>query len=240
MTHTVTTTHVRPIRLPGQAAAHEGPVDMTMMYLSHHAFRRDLAAFAAAVPATPLEDRETWRALAARWELFAHVLHHHHEGEDTWLWPFLLERASEEDRAVLEAMEAEHADIDPLLEGCAAGLARLAAHADADAKAALAVRVVAARESLGRHLAHEETDAIAMMQRVMTGAEWEAIDEHFKKALTLKDLPRIVPWALVQVPAGVREEIFARPGGTAHRVAWWLSRRWFGRWDARAFRYLPG
>ena len=38
-----------PLRLPGQAAAPDGPVDMTMMYLSHHAFRRDLAAFAEAV-----------------------------------------------------------------------------------------------------------------------------------------------------------------------------------------------
>ena len=35
------------LRLPGQTAAHEGPVDMHMMYVMHHAFRRDLAAFAA-------------------------------------------------------------------------------------------------------------------------------------------------------------------------------------------------
>ena len=75
-----------------------------------------------------------------------------------------------------------------------------------------------------------------MMQRVMTGAEWEAIDEHFKEALTLKDLPRIVPWALLQVPAAVREVIFARPGGTPHRVIWWLTRRRFDRGEARAFR----
>ncbi len=85
------TTHDWPaqVLLPGQAAAPEGPVDMVMMYVMHHAFRRDLAAFAAAAPATPLEDRDAWRALADRWELFATALHHHHTGEDAGLWPLL-------------------------------------------------------------------------------------------------------------------------------------------------------
>ena len=119
-----------------------------MMYLMHHAFRRDLAAFAAAAGTTPVADRESWRALAERWELFAVALHHHHTGEDTCLWPALLDRADEQGRAVLEAMEAEHDEIDPTLEACAAGFARLAGHADEDARCALAVRLVAARESL--------------------------------------------------------------------------------------------
>ena len=36
--------HPRQLRLPGQTAAPDGPVDMTIMYVMHHAFRRDLAA----------------------------------------------------------------------------------------------------------------------------------------------------------------------------------------------------
>ncbi|MFL6117640.1 MAG: hemerythrin domain-containing protein, partial [Catenulispora sp.] len=59
------------ISLPGQTHIADGPYDQTPMYLMHHAFRRDLAAFAAAVPATPVEDRVTWRRLQQRWELFA-------------------------------------------------------------------------------------------------------------------------------------------------------------------------
>src|SRR5687768_11131925 len=101
---TTTTSPTRQLRLPGQAAAHEGPVDMTMMYLMHHAFRRDLAAFAKAVPVTPLDDRQCWRAMTERWHRFSELLHHHHHGEDTWLWPFLMDRVSAADRATLEAM----------------------------------------------------------------------------------------------------------------------------------------
>lgn len=52
--------------LPGPAAAAPGPVDLTVMYLIHHAFRRDLADLGAAVAATPVTDRAAWVALAER------------------------------------------------------------------------------------------------------------------------------------------------------------------------------
>ena len=109
-----TATHTQLV-LPGQAAAPEGPVDMAGMWVMHHAFRRDLAAFAEAVPATPVHDRATWQALEARWGRFAEVLHHHHSGEDAGLWPLLGARAGLAERATLDAMEADHETIDPLL-----------------------------------------------------------------------------------------------------------------------------
>ena len=76
------------------------------------------------------------------------------------------------------------------------------------------------------------------MQRVMSAAEWEELDEHFKKALTVRDLPKLVPWALLGVPAAAREQVFARPGGSLHRLVWRLTRHRFDRFEARAFRYL--
>lgn len=235
---TVTTpgTSATQLRLPGQAAAPEGPVDMSIMYLMHHAFRRDLAAFAETVPLTPVDARDAWQALAERWDLFSAALHHHHHGEDTWLWPALMERGEEDDRAMLREMEAEHAEIDPALEACAAGFARMRDHADPDARAALTVRLVAARESLGRHLRHEETEAIALVQKVLTRDEWEEIDEHFKSALPFGLLVRAVPWVLHQVPRETRERVFAG-SGLLHRVVWLLTRRGFARRDARAFAY---
>ncbi|SDP55273.1 Hemerythrin HHE cation binding domain-containing protein [Pedococcus dokdonensis] len=226
------------LSFPGQTAAHPGPVDMMMMYVMHHGFRRDLTAFAAAASATPPEDRTTWRALAARWELFAEVLHHHHSGEDAGLWPTLLERADEAERAVLVAMEAEHAEIDPILTACAAGFERLAHHADEDARAALAVRLSAARESLGRHLRHEETEAIAIIQRVLTNEEWEQVEvEHFRKDVPFSRVLAIVPWAAHDVPGPLRRQVFAKTGRPNH-LLWLLTRRGFERRERLAFRYL--
>ncbi len=238
---TTTTPHPTQLWLPGQTAAPEGPVDMLMMYVMHHAFRRDLAAFAVAVRSTPVDDRRTWRLLAERWSFFFQVLHHHHSGEDAGLWPALLSRSGPDDRSTLQAMEAEHAEIDPLLESCAAGFARLAEHADEDARAALAVRVTATRESLGRHLRHEETDAMAILQRVLTEAEWRAIDEeHFKDDdLTFGLLVKMVPW----VAHGVPPEHLGRIFGYVGRPFWviWLATRGrFARNERRTFRYVRG
>jgi hemerythrin-like domain-containing protein len=237
---TTTTTWPTQLRLPGQAAAPEGPVPMHVMYVMHHAFRRDLAAFAAAVPVTPLADRDTWKALGDRWALFAEVLHAHHTGEDTGVWPFLMDRADAKGRATLEAMEAEHAEIDPLLEACAAGFEVLATRPDEDERAALAVRLVAARESLGRHLAHEETEAIALIQELMTPEDWHRIDEeHFKKGHGVGYFAKLVPWAAHGLPRDLRAQAFAE-AGKPFEVLWWLTRRGFERRERRAFGYLAG
>lgn len=237
-----TTTYPKQLVLPGQVAAPDGPVDMKMMYVMHHAFRRDLNKFSAAVAATPAADVDAWRALHARWELFFEVLHKHHSGEDAGIWPFLLERADDAERATLEAMEEEHSHIDPLLTSCAEGFAALAgdrAGIDAeDTRLALKVRVEATRDALARHLAHEETDAIAILQRHMTADDWERLEEeHFREKTPLKQLFAIVPWVVEDVPAATREKVFAELGGP-FKVIWVLSRRSFARSSLRAFQHI--
>ncbi|MDF1606305.1 hemerythrin domain-containing protein [Nocardioides sp. YIM 152315] len=239
---TTNSTWPRQLRLPGQVAAAEGPIDMRMMYVMHHAFRRDLDLFAAAVRATPGADRSTWALLADRWELFAEVLHEHHTVEDAGIWPALTRLGTAADVAVLDAMEAEHGEIDPLLDGCATGFRRLAQgsgqRGDEDARAALAVRVSAARESLRRHLAHEETEAIAIVQRLLTAEDWARIEEeHAGTDVRLSQVVRIVPWAAYGVPREALDRVFAQPGGRGFRLVWLLTRGRFARRHARTFRY---
>jgi hemerythrin-like domain-containing protein len=225
------------LRLPGQAAAPEGPVDMQVMYLMHRGFRRDLDRFTLAAQRTPVDDRETWRLLGDRWATFAEILHNHHSGEDAGLWPWLLEHGTPADVATLEAMESEHAEIDPLLTSCADGFAQLADEADEDARAALAVRLVATRDSLGRHLEHEETDAITIIQRLMTQEEWRQLDEEFfKKELTPRLVFKIVPWAAYGISPQVRDRIFAETG-LGFKLVWLVTRRRFAGREQRAFRY---
>jgi hypothetical protein len=225
------------LRLPGQAAAPEGPVDMQMMYLMHRGFRRDLDRFTSAARHTPATDRGIWRLLRDRWAMFAEVLHNHHSGEDAGLWPWLLEHGTEEDRSTLEAMEAEHAEIDPLLGVCTDGFASMAAGADDDLRAALAVRLAATRDRLGRHLAHEETDAITIIQRLMTPEEWHRLDEEFfKEDLTPRFILKIVPWAAYGISAEVRRRIFADTG-FGFKLVWLVTRRRFAVREERAFRY---
>jgi hypothetical protein len=237
MSTTSTSTWPQQLRLPGQAAAPDGPIDMLMMYVMHHAFRRDLDAFVAAAKATPSSDRETWTALGARWERFAAILHHHHSGEDAVLWPALMARTDEAGRRTLQAMEDEHDEIDPLLQSCAEGFIQLANHDDDDARAALAVRLTATRERLARHLEHEEIDAIEMVQALLTVEDWAPILKSFSEDMTLRKLAFEIPWAAQGIPKDRLPAVFAATG-KPFQVIWWITRGRFERGERRAFRYV--
>jgi hypothetical protein len=241
------------ILLPGQAAAPDGPIDMAPMYVIHHAFRRDLRDFAVAAAATPTTDRRTWRLLADRWRFFATVLHKHHTAEDDEVWPALLDRVSAagDERAVatLQAMEAEHAEIDPLLAACAEGFAELAGaepvaeqHAAegtaADARAALEIRLVAIRERLDRHLAHEERDAIELIQRYLTAADWHILDREIQRSYSARESLAVMPWVLYELPRSARDRLLTMPGAGVLLLGWRLVlRRGFERRQRRTFRY---
>src|SRR4051794_19356391 len=89
-------------------------IDFTMMYVTHDAFRRDLARLVGAA-----DDGQVNRAgVRAGWENFKKQLHLHHTVEDEHLWPVLRAAvASDPDQLeLLDQMEREHAAIDPLLD----------------------------------------------------------------------------------------------------------------------------
>jgi hemerythrin-like domain-containing protein len=240
----MTTTYPDQLLLPGQAAAPGGPVDMMVMYLMHHAFRRDLGRFATAVPHTPTDDRATWQALSERWGRFSDILHKHHSGEDAGIWPFLLERADEDERATLLAMEAEHEKIDPQLASCEQLLGVLAGTDETQdrdrLRAQLSVRLAETRELLDHHLRHEESGAMVILQRHMTPEDWERIEkEHFRDGGNgLRYLVYVVNWIAEDLSPAVLDTVFATVG-QAFRVVGWLGRRRFRRLERRAFRYLP-
>ena len=235
-----TTDHPTQISLPGQAHVAAGPHDQTGMYVMHHAFRRDLTAFEAAVRNTPVGDAATWRALQARWARFGDVLHHHHEIEDVSIWPVLLRHADvlgdEAATRTLTAMEAEHAEIDPALAACTAGFAAMVEHPCADHRNALDVHVTTTRVALGEHLAHEETEALPFLQRVMTADEFAGTERAAQAGYPMRMVPFLVPW----VAAGLPDDVTARilhDAGAAYALVLRVFRPRFTKAEARAFRY---
>ena len=234
-------TALPPLLLPGQAAAPPGPCDMSGMFVMHHDFRRDLGRFASAVRLTPLDQHGTWRALEQRWARFAHELHEHHTKEDVGIWPLLLERVGGDDRAVLEAMEAEHALVDPLLERAESLLGRLATSPRSvfteDERDGLTTTVEELRDALHEHLSHEEADAIRIIQTEITADEWAHLE-----ATVLRGKPSpgqmlfMLPWATDELPA---EAVARLLDGAPPPIRWLLAlgRRSYTRLDRRAFAY---
>lgn len=237
MTTTTTEPFVQQLLLPGQAACAEGPVDLDIMYLMHHGFRRDLQRFVEAITRTPLDERATWAALALRWQRFSGILHHHHTIEDEMIWPTLRERGTEAERAHLDAMEAEHEEIDPLLASVADGLALIAGdtapRVSADRRAALVVRIAAARDLLDRHLAHEETEALPILQRHLSQVEFSELDKAAKQGMPV-GLSFLVPWLAEGLPTDAQAAVLGK-AGLPIRVLLLLSRRRFDRQERSAF-----
>ncbi len=227
------------ISLPGQAHVAEGPHDQSGMYVVHHAFRRDLTAFEAAVRATPVGDAATWAALAGRWTTFATVLHHHHGVEDENLWPVLLAEATGDvsATAMLHAMEAEHEGIDPALASCAAGFAAMVEHPCDDHRNALDVHVTATRAALLAHLAHEETEALPLLQQTLSTAQNAAFEKAAGRAYPLRMMPFLLPWVAAGMPADVRQRIVAG-AGPGYGLLLRMFRGRYERGERKAFRYV--
>jgi hemerythrin-like domain-containing protein len=134
----------------------------TMIMMSHHGFRRDVARFAATLKDLGGASIDVLTALREEWANFRNTLHGHHQAEDTGLFPSLAGQ-HESLRNTIERLTAEHRRIDPLLERGDSAFAEL------PVGAGRAAEVIAELSALLEpHLATEETDLIPHM-RVMKG-----------------------------------------------------------------------
>ena len=207
----------------------DGEVDFTMMYAAHDAFSRQLEWIA-----TGLELGVPARGNAvARWTLFAHQLHIHHTAEDASLWPMLRAAITgAEELAVLEAMEAEHAQLDPQITRIEAQIS-----AGFDADAAGAVRELAT--GLARHMRHEENDALPLIDVHLGRAGWAEFGKHIRSTQGVSGAAVYLPWLLEGAPADVSKRVLGvlpPPARLLYRVVW--RRRYLARNDTRA-RSVP-
>jgi hypothetical protein len=124
----------------------------TMIMMSHHGFRRDLALFARA-----LKQPVNVPALQAEWKGFHEHLHGHHQAEDQGIFPDLRSKQPEL-VAVIEGLTADHRRIDPLLEEGDGTFAQLPGSA---AAAAVVARLSAL---LDPHLATEEARVLPFLR----------------------------------------------------------------------------
>ncbi len=166
----------------------------------------------------PCEAWSSWRIpLALGWELFKKFLLVHHQSEDDTLWPALRAHvAGQPDRvALVDALEAEHA-IEPLLTGIDAAAADPAYGYQ---RFGDIIDELAAK--LSAHLAHEESDGLALIDASLTPEEWQ----HFAQVHTewiRSDAPMYMPWLLNEASPQTRDAIlskFPQPL-TAFREQW--------------------
>jgi len=171
---------------PNVAERAAGAIDFTMMYATHDAFRSDLDRLAAAVAA----GKASTPRVRAGWENFETQLLIHHSVEDSHLWPPLRRAVAGRpgDLALLDQIQAEHAQIDPLLAAVDDALSGNGGNP------AWPVRDLSA--ALARHLTHEEQAALPLIQSVLTPADWRAFAGQMRRRQGIKGAAVYVPWVL--------------------------------------------
>lgn len=223
----------------GQTHTAEGRLDLSAVYVVHHALRRDLRDFSLAVPATPLPDVSSWKALQQRWRAFMTAMHHHTEVEDVWMWPEVTPHLNDaQQRQTLDTMPGEHRKIASLLDVVTTGFDEISTSPDPAAQTQLSESIHHALDAVLSHLAREEVEALPLVQAHLTEDRWKTAQANAAKEYGLGDLRFAVPWSAREIPADQFPIAFAH-GGTLIRILLALTRPGFDRKHRRAFRHIP-
>lgn len=156
-------------------------VDFSMNAMLHRALLRELDRIEGYL--------ETGDEVTARrhWVFFSENLHHHHEGEDEFLWPLVTQRSTDvEELATVDAMTAEHQQLHQSLTACDqdfAGSGPLPTTTTADLKG---LRLV-----LAAHCAHEEVEGEPLLERYVTSEDMAPFHEANRKG---KNAMLVMPW----------------------------------------------
>lgn len=176
----------------------QSKLDFTMMYATHDAFRRDLGHL------VPAADSRTGNLPAFKegWAMFEYYLVIHHTAEDRSLWPPIRRKAgaSPERAVLLDAMEAEHAVLDPLMASVDAQLAS----GDTGKLRGTMEELSAA---LTAHLENEEVKGLPLVDAVLSEKEWDAFGEEQRAAVGTKGAAQFFPWVLDGAPASLEEKV---------------------------------
>lgn len=102
-------------------------------------------------------------------------LHHHHQAEDTGLWPLIRQRTPQA-QGLLDRMEADHAHLTPAAERLRQTAARYRSDAGDQPRADFRDAVSCLSQALLPHLRGEEDEAMPLVAAVLTEAEWRRWD----------------------------------------------------------------
>ncbi|GAA4978325.1 hemerythrin domain-containing protein [Yinghuangia aomiensis] len=175
-------------------------INFLMMYAAHDALRRDLSRLISAADIRVGD----LAAFHAGWRVFERYLTIHHSAEDKLLWPPMRARVAGDAKriALLDAMEAEHAVLDPLM-------ASVDRQLDSGDISSLRATMEELGSGVTAHLEHEEREGLPLVDAVLTQKDWEAFGNEQRKAVGLKGGAHFFPWLLEGATPQVEQRVLA-------------------------------
>lgn len=176
-----------------KALAPESRVNLTVMLVSHDAFRRDLRRLEHAAGRRSVGEPAGRRRVLTGWEIFKTQLHIHHEGEDRDLWPRMQRGLAHRPHVLgtLRELEQEHSQMEPLLAAVDTAL-----NDEETSHDGLADPINALAGALESHLKHEEEEGLPYVAEAVSDAEWKSFLADQRKNLGLTGAAEFFPWLL--------------------------------------------
>jgi hemerythrin-like domain-containing protein len=164
---------------------------MSMNRVIHGAVRRDLARFESALAAATDGDRARAKQLQVAYANLHELLKHHHEGEDTYVFPYLekVEGAGE----LVQVMESEHQAMADALDEAGAAIDTYAATGTSRDAHAARDAIVHAQQVVERHLSHEEDELEPLLLPHLETPEWKAVEKRLRPT-SLTESGRFMAW----------------------------------------------
>jgi hemerythrin-like domain-containing protein len=164
------------------------PIDVRDMAIVHATFRNAFSESAQLVRANPTPSSERVTFLADHVDFIISVLHHHHESEDTLLYPLLVERAPEQ-AAMTEEVEAQHKAVTSSIDAVSSACQTWRRQPAKETGEALAATLDNLNATLQPHLDDEEQKVVPLAAVTLTQAEWSAMGEDARASFPRNKLP---------------------------------------------------
>lgn len=212
------------------------PADTNMMRIVHNALRRDLQRACVVLTQVPPPDDRQRAAIAEHLEWMMAFLEAHHRSEDDGIYPAARERDPGA-VALLDDMARDHAVVAAAIAEVEAALA---AYAERDESEPLREALDDLTDALVPHLRREEEEAMPVVSRVLTNADWKAIEqEHNLDGKSMAQLGREGHWLIDDASAEDRARVLGLvppvprlvllygfgPSYRRHKRACWTPRR---------------
>jgi hemerythrin-like domain-containing protein len=163
-------------------------IDTSMNTNLHSAFKREIVRLRDGLRKCDLSDAKDTEGLARRFRFFSVTLHHHHQGEDTFLWPNVRPKANPQEILVLDAMEAEHGALASVLGAADEEFKNLSVNSDKDH---IAARLDELGAVLSGHTQHEEREGVPIVQKYI---EEDTFKSFIKFSRDSEDASLVLPW----------------------------------------------
>jgi len=163
-------------------------IDVSMNTNMHSAFKREILRLRDGLREADLSDAKATEGLARRYKFFSVTLHHHHEGEDTFLWPNVRPKANPQESLVLDAMEAEHGALASVLDAVDEEFKNLSVKSDKDH---IAARLDELGAVLSGHTQHEEREGVPIVQKYIEEDDFKAFVKFSRHS---EDASLVLPW----------------------------------------------